>query len=206
MNLTESLRMAWETLRGNRLRSLLTLLGMVIGVFSVIAAVTAVQVIDVYFKEAFRGMGANAFYVVKYGGGFQTGPTDPSLRNRPNLTYADMLELRERARLAVSISPDGTFAQTAIQAGGEETPPNIAVRGAGGDWADNNGYEVAEGRFLTEDDVRYARPFVVLGSVIADRLFPNVQAVGKEVRIDGHRYRVVGVMAEKGAFLGESND
>ena len=206
MNLTESLRMAWETLRDNKLRSLLTLLGMVIGVFSVIAAVTAVEVIDVYFKEAFRGMGANAFYIVKYGGGFETGPTDPSLRNRPNLTYADLLELRERAHLAVSISPDGTFAYTAIKSAGEETDPNIAVRGVGADWAVNNGFEVAEGRFLTEDDVRYARPVAVLGSIVAERLFPHEQAVGKEVRIDGRRFRVVGVTAEKGAFLGDSND
>ncbi|MDX1419962.1 MAG: ABC transporter permease [Rubricoccaceae bacterium] len=206
MNLTESLRMAWETLRGNKLRSLLTLLGMVIGVFSVIAAVTAVEVIDVYFKEAFRGMGANAFYIVKYGGGFQTGPMDPSLRNRPNLTYADMLELRERARLAVSVSPDGTFAFTAIKSADEETDPNIAVRGVGADWAVNNGYDVEDGRFLTEDDVRYGRPVVVLGSIVAERLFPTTRAVGKEVRIDGRRYRVVGVTAEKGAFLGESND
>jgi len=206
MNLTESLRMAWETLRGNKLRSLLTLLGMVIGVFSVIAAVTAVQVIDVYFSEAFRGMGAHTFYVSKYPIGFQMGPSDPSLRNRPNLTYADLLELRERSRLATSVSPDGWFGQTAVQYGTEETNPTINVRGVSEDWAVNNGYEIGEGRFLTEDDVRYARPVVVLGADVDKRLFPYEQALGKQVRIDGRRYTVVGVMAAKGSFLGASND
>lgn len=206
MNLTESLRMAWETLRGNKLRSLLTLLGMVIGVFSVIAAVTAVQVIDVYFSESFRGMGANTFYVAKTGGGFQMGPDDPSLRNRPDLTYADMLELRERSRLARSISPDGWFGQIKVQFGGEETDPNISLRGVGADWAENNGFEIEDGRFLTDDDLRYARPVIVLGADATTRLFAYEYPIGKEVRIDGRKYTVVGTMAAKGSFLGDSND
>jgi putative ABC transport system permease protein len=197
--------MAWETLRGNKLRSLLTLLGMVIGVFSVIASVTAVSVIDVYFRDAFSGLGANTFYITK-SPLIQMGWEDPALRNRPNLTYDDLLELRSRARLAASVSPDAWFTTTAIRYGAEETDPNITVRGVGGDWAVNNGYEIADGRFLIEDDVRYARPYVVLGAPVAERLFPNEGAVGKEVRIEGHRYRVVGVMAEKGSFLGESTD
>jgi len=205
MNLFESLRMAWETLRGNMLRSLLTLLGMVIGVFSVIAAVTAVDVIDLYFAESFRGMGSNSFYIAKYPN-FQMGPTDESVRNRPNLTYDDLLMLRRRAQLAASISPDGTFANTKVVYGSEETNPNIALRGVGADWPVNNGFDVAEGRFLSEDDVRYGRPVIVLGSEIADHLFDNVQAVGKQVRVDGRRYRVIGVMEEKGSFLGSSND
>lgn len=206
MNIGESLRMAWETLRGNKLRSFLTLLGMIIGVFSVIAAVTAVGVIDVYFNESFRGMGAHTFYVTKFGGGFQVGPMDPSLRNRPNLTYADLLELRARSQLATSISPDGRFGQVAVRYGGESTEPNIGLVGVAEDWAVNNGFEVAEGRFLIEDDVRYARPVVVLGSVVAERLFPNEQAIGKDVRVDGRRFQVVGVMESKGSFLGQSND
>jgi putative ABC transport system permease protein len=205
MNLTESLRMAWETFRGNKLRSLLTLLGMVIGVFSVIAAVTAVSVIDVYFQDAFSGLGANTFYIQKTPA-IQMGWEDPSIRNRPNLTYADLLELRRRSRLAASVSPDEWFAQTAVRYAGEETDPNVGFRGVGADWIVNNGYEIGEGRFLVEDDVRYSRPFVVLGSVVAERLFPHEQAVGKEVRIDGRPYRVVGVMAEKGSFLGEDTD
>ena len=197
--------MAWETLLGHKLRSFLTLLGMIIGVFSVIAAVTAVDVIDLYFTESFRGMSANSFYVAKYPN-FQMGPTDESIRNRPNLTYEDLLELRSRSRLAVSVSPDGTFSQTKVVYGSEETNPNIQLRGVGTDWAVNNGFDVEEGRFLTEDDVRYGRPVIVLGSIIAERLFDNVQAIGKDVRVDGHRYRVIGVMEEKGNFLGEQQD
>ncbi len=202
----EYLRMALESLRSNKLRSALTLLGIVIGVFSVIAAVTAVQVIDVYFNDTFRGMGANTFYVSKVGGGFSVGPTDRSLRNRPDLTYADMERLRRRADLPVAVSPDGWFGRVAVKFGGEETDPNVALRGIDQNWAVNNGFEVAEGRFLTEDDVRSARPVVVLGAPIVKRLFDVEQAVGKTVRIEGRRFQVIGTFEEKGAFLGDVPD
>ena len=202
----EYLRMAWESLRSNKLRSMLTLLGIVIGVFSVIAAVTAVQVIEVYFNDTFRGMGANTFYVSKVGGGFSVGPRDRSLRNRPDLTYEDMEMLRRRAQLPLSIAPDGTFDRTRVTYNGEETDPTVGIRGVNQDWAENNGFEIEEGRFLTEDDVRYARAVVVLGAPVVKRLFDVEQPVGKTVRIAGRRYRVVGTFKEKGAFLGDSPD
>ncbi len=207
MLLFEYLRMALESLKSNKLRSALTLLGIVIGVFSVIAAVTAVQVIDVYFNDTFRGMGANTFYVTKVNrSGINVGPMDRSLRNRPNLTYEDMERLRRRADLPLSIAPDGWFGQHAVKYGGEETDPTIGLRGVNQDWAINNGFEIEEGRFLTEDDVRSARPVVVLGAPIVKRLFDVEQAVGKTVRIDGRRFKVVGTFVEKGAFLGDTPD
>ncbi len=206
MLLLEYLRMAFESLKSNKLRSALTLLGIVIGVFSVIAAVTAVQVIDVYFNDTFRGMGANTFYVSKYGGGIQIGPRDPSLRNRPDLTYADMEQLRRRASLPLSIAPDGSFGRVVVTYEGTSTDPNVGLRGVNQDWAVNNGFEIEDGRFMSEDDVRSARPVVVLGQPVVKRLFPYEQAVGKTVRIDGRRFQVIGTFAEKGAFLGEVQD
>ncbi len=202
----EYIRMALEALRANKLRSALTLLGMVIGVFSVIAAVTAVGVIERYFDDTFRGMGANTFYVSKYSGNFQMGPTDPALRNRPDLTYDDMMLLRRRASLPLAVSPDEWFTAARIRAGAEETDPGVGLRGVDQDWAINNGFEVAEGRFLGEDDVRYARPVAVIGDPIAQKLFPNEQAVGKEVRVEGRKFRVIGVMAPKEGTLGDTPD
>jgi putative ABC transport system permease protein len=207
MLLFEYLRMAFESLRTNKLRSALTLLGIVIGVFSVIAAVTAVQVIEVYFNDTFRGMGANTFYVSKVNNnGIQIGPRDRSLRNRPDLTYEDMLLLRRRAELPLSIGPDGWFGRGAVTYNGVETDPTVSLRGVNQDWAVNNGFEIEEGRFLTEDDVRYARNVVVLGAPIVKRLFDVEQPIGKTVRIDGRQYRVIGTFVEKAGFLGDSPD
>jgi putative ABC transport system permease protein len=204
--IVEYIRMALGALRANKLRTSLTLLGMVIGVFSVIAAVTAVGVIERYFNDTFGGMGAHTFYVSKYPSGFQVGPRDPSFRNRPNLTYDDLLQLRRRVRVAASVAPDATFERALVSAGGRQTDPNVRFRGVDEEWAVNNGFELAEGRFLSDDDVRYARPVAVLGAPIADRLFPDGRALGQEVRIRGHRFQVIGVFEEKSGFLGERPD
>ena len=206
MPFAEYIRQALEALRASPLRSALTLLGMVVGVFSVIASVTAVKVLEAYFNDTFRGMGANTFYVQKTEGGVQMGPRDPSQRNRPNLTYEDLELLQRRARLPLSIGPDGWFSNTKVSADGKETDPNVNVRGINQDWAVNNGFEIAEGRFLTTDDVRYARPVVVLGAPVATRLFDGVRAVGKTVRVDGARYQVIGVFEKKEAFMGNAPD
>jgi putative ABC transport system permease protein len=206
MPFAEYVRQALEALRASPLRSALTLLGMVVGVFSVIASVTAVKVLEAYFNDTFRGMGANTFYVSRMAGGMQMGPRDASERNRPNLTYEDLEMLRRRAKLPTSIGPDGTFAYTKVSADGRDTDPNVALRGINEDWAVNNGFEVAEGRFITEDDVRYARPVVVLGAPVATRLFDGVQALGKTIRMEGARYQVVGVFEPKEAFMGNAPD
>src|SRR5690606_12955648 len=145
-------------------------------------------------------------YVSKYGGGIQIGPRDPSLRNRPDLTYADMEQLRRRANLPLSIAPDGSFGRVVVTYEGTSTDPNVGLRGVNQDWAVNNGFEVQDGRFMSEDDVRSARPVVVLGQPVVKRLFPYEQAVGKTVRIDGRRFQVIGTFVEKGAFLGEVQD
>ena len=199
------LLMAAETLRANKLRTALTLLGMVIGVFSVIASVTAVQVIDDYFTDAFAGIGATTFFVQKYPA-FNMGPIDASIRNRPDLTYEQLEQLRRRVRLAAAVSPDEYFETTEIKYGDQETPPKIALRGVDEEWALNNGYEVAEGRFLTANDVRYARPVIVLPQPIADELFIYESPLGKTVLADGRRYQVVGLLEAKGSILGESQD
>ncbi|MEM6782279.1 MAG: ABC transporter permease [Bacteroidota bacterium] len=206
----ETIRMALESLRTNKLRSALTLLGMVIGVFSVIASVTAVQVIDDYFTDAFSSFGSTTFFVQKYPA-INFGPTDASIRNRQDITYPQFEELQRRARLPAAVSPDETFewatkASYTGPGGTVETSPNLQFRGVNEEWAINNGYDVEVGRFLTSDDVRYGRPVIVISRPVADELFTIEQPVGKMITIKGQRYQIVGLLAEKGAILGDNQD
>lgn len=202
--------MALESLRTNKLRSALTLLGMVIGVFSVIASVTAVQVIDDYFTDAFAGFGSTTFFLQKYPA-INFGPTDASIRNRQDITYPQYEELLRRARLPAAVSPDETFEwATKVSYTGEqgtaETAPNLQLRGVNQEWAVNNGYDVVEGRFLTTDDVRYARPVIVISRPVAEELFVVEQPIGKMITVQGQRYQVIGILGEKGAVLGNNQD
>ncbi|MEL6771332.1 MAG: ABC transporter permease [Bacteroidota bacterium] len=206
----ETIRMALESLRTNKLRSALTLLGMVIGVFSVIASVTAVQVIDDYFTDAFAGIGSTTFFVQKYPA-INFGPTDESIRNRQDITYPQYEELLRRARLPASLGPDETFEwATKVSYTGPngtiETAPNLQLRGVNEEWAINNGYDLDDGRFLSSDDIRYGRPVIVISRPVADELFEFEQPIGKMIAVQGQRFQIVGLLAEKGAILGDNQD
>ena len=197
--------MAVEALRGHKLRSGLTLLGMVIGVFAIIVSVTAVKVIDVYFQDSMKFLGSSTFTISRYPA-IQTGPMDPSTRNRPPITY-DQVQRFERAMdLPVTISPLEDFTLGRVKYAGRETTPNIVLLGSDENFLENFGYELDQGRMITEQDVQYGRSFTVLGADIVEELFPNETPIGKTVRMDGHKFEVVGTLRKKGSFLGFSLD
>jgi putative ABC transport system permease protein len=193
--------MAWEALRANKLRSGLTLLGMVIGVFAIIASVTAVKVIDVYFQESLQLFSSTTFTVSK----------DPVVRTgqwrdrgRPNITYD---QVRRLARgVSFPVSPQEFFGIDAMKYKDRETEPNIRILGTNQHFLGNFSYQIQEGRGFLESDIRYARPVTIISPDVAEVLFPNETALGKEVRIEGSRYEVVGVLESKGSFLGQSFD
>ena len=201
MSFAETLRLALQALRANKLRSALTLVGMAIGVFSVIASVTAVDVLDGTFKDNLVGLGTNTITVER--------SRDPMTGERMGapLPYTQAVRLADRLTLASSVSPYMSRGGAVVRANGEETDPNVRLYGTDGDYLENNGKTMGEGRFLTDADVRSARAVVVLGATLVERLFGGAEAVGKEVRIDGRRYLVVGTAAEESAgFGGDPNN
>jgi len=205
MGLFEAFRMAWGSLRGHKTRSALTLLGMVIGVFAIIVSVTAVQVIDVYFKEKLQFLGSSTVSITK-APQIQIGERDRSARNRPNITYAQVERLEEAMQLPVTISPMENFSMGKMVYQDRETEPSMFVMGTNEDMLGNFSYEVESGRFFTSDDIQYARPVCVLGSDIAKELFPNENPIRKVMKAVGKRCEVIGVLKSKGSFLGFSQD
>ncbi len=205
MAFLEAFKMAIAALRGHKTRSSLTLAGMVIGVFAIIVSITAVKVIDVYFKDRLQFLGASTFTITRWPS-IQFGHLDPSVRNRPRITY-DQVERLERAiTLPATVCPIEDFALSRVRYEGRETEPNIILLGTDEDFLGNFSYQLDFGRFLTAEDVLYARPVVVLGSEIVDEVFPNETPLGKTIRFDGYRFEVIGVLKSKGNFLGFSLD
>ncbi|MBO6575261.1 MAG: ABC transporter permease [Rhodothermales bacterium] len=196
----EAVRMALEALRGNRLRSALTLLGMVIGVFAIIVSVTAVKVIDVYFNEKLDFLGASTFTISQYpvirieGG--------RSSRNRPPITYEQVERLERSMRTPVALGVIEDFSFGAVRYQDRETEPNMVLIGADENLLANYSYDLQSGRYITEEDVRFGRPVAVLLEDAVDVLFPNESPLGKEIRFRGHRFEVIGVLENQGSFLG----
>ena len=200
----EFIAMAVASLRSNKLRSALTLLGMVIGVFAIIVAVTSVQVIESQFSSTIQSFGSTTFTVSTQGEMTLHGPG----RGRPRaaFTYEQAERLIDRARLPVAISPVLNMGFAKARYGSQETDQTVRVFGSNAYWATNTNFAVEEGRFLTDQDVRLGRPVVVLGSALNEKLFPNESALAKDIVLDGFRYQVIGVLEEKGQAFGESQD
>ena len=204
MGFFEAFRMAMSALNANKMRTMLTLLGMVIGVFAIIVSVTAVKVIDVYFNEKMQFLGASTFTVSRYpqvNVGGRRGR-----RNRPKLTFEQVDRLKKSMETPVFISVVDDFNIGSVRYGDKDTEPNLALLGTDENFLGNFSYELEIGRFLTAEDVQYARPVAVIGYQLSEELFPNETPLGKTVRMDGHRYEVIGVLKEKGSFLGFSQD
>jgi putative ABC transport system permease protein len=198
----ETIREALQALRANILRSALTLLGIVIGVFAVIAAVTAVDVIDLYFKSSIQGLGASTFSVERYDYVGGDGPE----RYHPPVTHNQIQRLREQtsADLTVSVSERFEFGAK-VESGRHETNPNVTLYGTDEGFLGNFGYELRAGRPFVEQDLQNARPVALLGSDVAETLFPAISPIGKDIQVGRVRLQVVGVLEEKAGLFRDPN-
>lgn len=205
MHLRETFTQAADSLKANKLRSFLTLLALVIGVFSVIVSTTAVAVLDNYFQNTLSILGSDVITIQKYPA-IQMGPRDASLRNRKNLRFEDAEDLADRVRIAEGLGPLTTFSYTRIEYENEETDPNISVRGANSEFLENNAFILEFGRNITEEDIQFKRNVVVLGKDVQTEIFKTEDPINKTVRIDGRPYTVIGLLEKKGQIFGQSFD
>lgn len=205
MNIVEVIKQAFSSLAANKLRSALTLVAIVVGVFAIISASTAVLVLDTFFKETLTLMGGNVINVSKYpsvrmGGDWQ------KYRNRKDITFETLEELQDRVRMVSDINPDETFSQTKVLYRDQETEPNVPIRGSNQYYLTNNAYDLADGRNFSSQDIQYGRPVAIIGKDVQETLFEVEYPLGKIIRIDGRPYRVIGLVGEKGSVFGNSLD
>ena len=199
MDTWESLRMAGKTLAANRLRSTLTMLGIIIGNASVILMVGIGQGAQKYAAEQFQSLGTDVIFVI-------TG-TDNARRNviaPPNRLVLDDAEaIASQVPTVRSVAPQINGSELAIA--GNNTKRATLI-GTTDNYAIVRNAEVGSGRFFNQDDLKRNARVITLGAAIAKELFPQGDAVGQSVRIRGTSYEVIGIMSEKGAFLGTNQD
>lgn len=205
MNLKEVSKQSISSLAANKLRSVLTLIAIVVGVFAIISSSTAVLVLDTYFKETLSFMGGNVVNVSKYPS-VNINTEWAKYRNRKDISFETLEDLQGRLTTAQGISPDEQFAVTSVIYGENETEPSVSVRGSNEYYLDNNAYELADGRNFTAQDVQYRRPVAIIGSDVRDELFEVEYPIGKTIRIDGRPYRVIGLTETRGSIFGSSLD
>lgn len=204
--LKEGLVMAVEAIRDNKLRSVLTLLGIVIGVFSVVGVMTALTTLESSIHEGLNVFGSNTFAVQKYPA-IQIGMhTRMKYRNRKNISLDQFETLKERAQLPKVVSVDDARYGEMVQHKDRKTKRNVALIG-GDEWTLRNyNTYIGDGRNITSGDIRFSRKVCVLGMDVVDILFPFEDPLGKDVMVNGIRYSVVGVAEPQGQMFGASRD
>jgi len=207
----ENVRFAAGALRAHKLRSGLTVLGIVIGVTTVIAMVSIIQGFNNNVIANFQAFGAMLVQFQKFDPQFGPGNRDESQQNRKNLTYEDAVALKRLCPSMAAVSPerywfagDGDGAPDVIYRSETATPDTLV--GVNEDYPVANNHFIGEGRFITDDDVRRSTPVIVIGTNIAEALFPRSDPIGKDVVVRGRKYSVVGVMEKQGASFFESVD
>ena len=206
-HLRESLQMALNAIRTSKLRSVLTLLGIAVGVFSIISVMTAVGVLKNSIEEGMMQLGANTFQVQKYPA-FNTGPdAHRRFRNRKDITLEQATQVREKATLAAAVGLEVWQFGKVLVWNGEKTNPNFQIGGENIDGLVTNDWVVEVGRSFNAQDLDMARRVMILGQAVAEKIFPpSISPIGETVRVDGSLYLVIGVFAKKGGNLGGNQD
>jgi putative ABC transport system permease protein len=201
----ESFAFAINALRNNKLRTFLSLLGVTVGIFSIIAVLAAVDSLDKNIKEGLEGIDTNTIYVTN----FSFGPTDVPRWVRENfaeIEYADYQFLKRNIANteAIAYIMFGSFETVRYQS---ESVENVQIIPSTNEIYAISNFKVGNGRFYTEVESDTGAPVVVLGHAIAESLFGNLNPLGKQIRVYGRKLTVIGVNEKVGdSGLGDNPD
>jgi putative ABC transport system permease protein len=204
----ENVRFAMLAVRAHKLRAALTVLGIVVGVATVIAMVSIVTGFNNGMVRQFQSFGATLVQFQKYSMRFGPGHRSDDERNRKDLTLEDALALKAQIPEIRAVSPerylfDGTVV-TAKYRDREAKDPTVA--GVYPDYSLANNHFIEEGRFFTEADIEHGSQVAVIGKDVQKALFPRESPINKTLELNGWKYTVIGLLEEKGDFGGGSSN
>jgi putative ABC transport system permease protein len=211
MQFKEIMAMALSSLGANKLRAALTMIGITIGVFSIILVMTAIGALQNSIETGISFLGSNIFQFAKYPVNIDAGGGNvkKKYQNRRNITYQQAVryyELMQGNASEICLKCFGREIKGQAVYNGVKTPPSLTVVGTNRSFLTANAFTLGYGRNLNDEDVALARNVAVIGKGIEKRLFPHESPLGKVLRMTGHTYTIVGVLAEKGTSFGESQD
>jgi putative ABC transport system permease protein len=202
----ESFLFAYDALRQNKLRTLLSLLGVTIGIFTIIAVFSAVDTLRDNLQKSVNKLGSNSIYIEKWPWVGDDNFPWWKYMQRPVSKIKDFRELQSRSQTAQAISYEISIDSRAIKYK-SNTVDGATIFGATQDHNKTWNFDFEEGRYFTDIESRTGAPVAILGHEIYDNLFPGVSAVGKQIKVMGKYVTIIGVFAKEGEdMLGLSND
>lgn len=207
MKISQLFNIAVQSISNNKLRTSLTILGVVVGIFSIIVIMTIVTMLQNSIENGLSMLNKNTFQIEKFdrmqevGGG-----SDRNWRNRKDITINEAYRLKELLTDALYVGAEQWQFGKVIKFDNYETNPNIQVAGETIDGIKTNNWKVAYGRDLRESDIEYSTNVCLLGQDIVDKIFPNMNPINQNIRVDGKPFKVAGVLERQPAMFGDSRD
>jgi len=206
MQIKESILMAIDSLTNNKLRSSLTLVGIGIGLFSIIIVMTAIGAVQKTVEDAFNSFGTNNFFIQKYPAVRMGHSSWRLYRNRKDLTAEQGERLKNLTILPKALGIELDRNGKVVKYMNESTNPDVRVVGTNMDNIIINDWIIEKGRGFSKQDIEYVKNNVVIGHDVASKLFENIDPVGQEIKVDNHNFTVIGVYEAKGSVLGSGQD
>lgn len=207
MKFTEILLISLQSLKTNRLRTFLTILGVVVGIFSIIVVMTIITMLQKSIEGGLSQLNQNTFQIQKFPAMQTGGPgSRDKYRNRKDITYEEFLRLESMLTSAKYIGAENWQWGQIVKYGNKETNPNVQVAGISADAMFTNDWIINEGRDIRNNDIMYSSWVCVLGQDVADMIFDYQNPIGKTVRIGGNPLTVIGVLERKASLFGQSRD
>ena len=207
MTYTENVRIALQSIKSNRLRTLLTALIIAIGLSALVGILTTLDAVKKSMTDAFSSMGANSFNIRNRGTGIRIGGSGKRPKPFKSIRYEDAIAFKKRlntpATVAVSVYASGG---STVKYGTEKTNPNINIQGFDENGLASQGLELAQGRNFSPIEVENGNNVCIIGAEIAKTVFKNETPLDKIITAGNNRLRVIGVLAAKGASMGANTD
>jgi putative ABC transport system permease protein len=205
MKLDQLFSMSFQSILNNKLRTSLTILGVVVGIFSIIVIMTVITMLQNSIENGLAMLSKNTFQIQKFDA--MRGPgSDRSQRNRKDITIEEAYRLKEMLTQALYVGAEQWQDGKVVKFGSLETNPNVFIGGQTIDGMRTNDFNVESGRDFRESDIQYSTDVCLLGKEVVEKIFPNVDPLNQVVRVDNKPLKVIGLLEKQPEMFGESHD
>jgi len=205
MRFDQLFSISFQSILNNKLRTSLTILGVVVGIFSIIVIMTIITMLQNSIEDGLAMLSKNTFQIQKFDA--MQGPGhDRSQRNRKDITIDEANRLKELLTQALYVGAEQWQSGKVVKYGNLETNPNVHVGGQTIDAMRTNDFNVEYGRDFRESDIQYSADVCILGKEVVEKIFPNMDPLNQIVRVDNKPLRVIGLMEKQPEMFGESHD
>ncbi|MBB2151860.1 ABC transporter permease [Pedobacter gandavensis] len=207
MTYTENVRIALQSIKSNRLRTMLTALIIAIGLSALVGILTTLDAVKTSMTEAFSSMGANSFTIRNRGVGIRIGGGGKRPKPFKSIRYEDAITFKNQLNTpaTVAINVMVTYGAT-IKYGTEKTNPNINIQGIDENGLNSMGLQLTSGRNFSKTEVENGNNVCIIGSEVSEKLFKKESPIDKVINVGGNRLKVIGLLASKGSSMGFSGD